>query len=83
LKVAGEGMPLKKSDAKGDLYLVVKIDFPEDNWTEEASAFTELKKILPKPAPTIEATEVDEVEFDSDAEIEDVSLPPFHFVELC
>ena len=75
LKVAGEGMPLKKSDAKGDLYLVVKVEFPEDGWTEDASAFADLNKVLPKPAPAIDATEVDEVEYDSDAEIEDVSSP--------
>lgn len=75
LKVAGEGMPLKKSDAKGDLYLIVKVEFPEDGWTEDPSAFESLQKILPKPEPPIEATEVDEVDFDSDAEIEDVSSP--------
>lgn len=76
LKVPGEGMPLKKSDAKGDLYLVVKIDFPEDGWTGDESSFLDLQKILPKPAPPIDATEVDEVDFDSDAEIEDVSFTP-------
>ena len=72
LKVDGEGMPLKKSDAKGDLYLVVKIDFPEDGWTADAAAFESLKKILPGPEPPIEVTEVDEVEFEPDADIEDV-----------
>lgn len=71
LKVPGEGMPLKKSDAKGDLYLVVKVDFPENGWTEDPSTFETLKKILPPPAEPIEATEVDEVEYDSDADIED------------
>ncbi|RQM06345.1 hypothetical protein DH86_00001146 [Scytalidium sp. 3C] len=70
LKVAGEGMPLKKSDQKGDLYLVVKIQFPEDGWTEKEADFTGLQTILPKDAPKIEATEVDEVEFDPDADIE-------------
>jgi DnaJ family protein A protein 2 len=75
LKVAGEGMPLKKSDVKGDLYLVVKIDFPEDGWMEDQAAFKSLQKILPKPAPAIEATEVDEVKFDPAADIEDVSTP--------
>jgi DnaJ family protein A protein 2 len=75
LKVEGEGMPLKKSDAKGDLFLVVKIDFPEDGWSEDPAAFESLQKILPKPAPPIEATEVDEVEFEPDADIEDVSTP--------
>ena len=77
LKVAGEGMPLKKSDLKGDLYLVVKIEFPEDGWTEDALSFESLQKILPKPEPPIEATEVDEVEFDSEADIADVSFSTF------
>jgi len=71
LKVKGEGMPLKKSDAKGDLYLVVKIDFPEDGWNQDPAAFESLKKILPGPEPPIEATEIDEVEFEPDADIED------------
>ncbi|PBP25374.1 DnaJ-domain-containing protein [Diplocarpon rosae] len=71
LKVPGEGMPLKKSDAMGDLYLVVKIDFPEDGWTTDGSVFSELQNILPKPGAPIEAAEVDEVEFDADADIED------------
>ncbi|KAI9051525.1 hypothetical protein LZ554_004571 [Drepanopeziza brunnea f. sp. 'monogermtubi'] len=71
LKVAGEGMPLKKSDAKGDLYLLVKVVFPENGWIADESAFADLKKVLPKPEAPIEATEVDEVEFESDAEIEE------------
>lgn len=79
LKVEGEGMPLKKSDAKGDLFLVVKIDFPEDGWITDPAAFESLQKILPKPEPPIEATEVDEVEFEPDADIEDVST---HFKQI-
>lgn len=73
LKVVGEGMPHKKTDLKGDLYLQVKIDFPENGWTADASAFESLKKVLPAPNPAdkIEATEVDEVEYLSDASIEE------------
>ncbi|TVY43242.1 DnaJ protein-like protein [Lachnellula occidentalis] len=71
LRIAGEGMPLKKSDAKGDLYLVVKVEFPENGWTEDPAAFDNLRNILPKPDDPIEATEIDEVEYDSDADIED------------
>jgi len=71
LKVAGEGMPQKKSDLRGDLYLVVKVEFPDNGWTEDPAAFSELQKILPGPSPALEATEVDEVEYDSDADIED------------
>lgn len=72
LKIPGEGMPLKKSDLKGDLYLTVKIAFPENGWTEDPAAFASLQKILPSAAPAIEATEVDEVEFESDADFEEV-----------
>jgi len=74
LKVAGEGMPMKRSDLKGDLFLVVKIDFPDESWTPDAASYASLQKILPGPSPAIGATEVDEVEYDSDADIEDVSL---------
>jgi DnaJ family protein A protein 2 len=73
LKIVGEGMPLKKTDLKGDLYLVVKIEFPENGWLEDPAVFSELQKILPGPPPVVEATEIDEVEYDSDADIEDVS----------
>ncbi|KAH8600232.1 putative DnaJ protein like protein xdj1 [Bisporella sp. PMI_857] len=72
LKVEGEGMPHKKTDMKGDLFLVVKIEFPENGWLEDPATFAQLKKILPaNEEPKIEATEVDEVEFDSDADIEE------------
>ncbi|PQE33583.1 putative chaperone dnaJ protein [Rutstroemia sp. NJR-2017a WRK4] len=71
LRVEGEGMSLKRSDAKGDLYLVVKIEFPENGWTSDVAAFNSLKAILPEPEPPIEATEVDEVEYESDADIDD------------
>jgi len=71
LKVAGEGMPLKKSDLKGDLYLEVKIQFPEDGWTEDPAAFATLQRLLPESAPLIECTEIDEVEFEPNADIED------------
>jgi DnaJ family protein A protein 2 len=66
-------MPLKRSDAKGDLFLVVKIEFPKSGWTQDDASFESLKKILPGPDPPIEATEVDEVEYNSDADIEEVS----------
>lgn len=74
IKVPGEGMPHKKSDLKGDLYLVVKVEFPEDGWTDEA-AYASLQRIFPPPAPAIEVAEVDEVEYTDDANMEDVSFP--------
>lgn len=71
LKVEGEGMPMKKTDAKGDLYLLVKIQFPEDNWAEDEATFDVLKRVLPKPEPPLTVDVVDEVEYDGDADIED------------
>ena len=71
LKVAGEGMPFKKSDTKGDLYLVVDVEFPEDGWLKDDKAVSKLQSILPKTAiPAIEAETVDEVEFD-EADLDD------------
>lgn len=63
LRVHGEGMPLKRSDAKGDLYLQIEVEFPEDGWMASA----ELPALLPKSTtPPVHATEVDEVEYEAD-----------------
>lgn len=67
IKVAGEGMPQKKSEAKGDLYLVIQIDFPENDWLEQNQIATKLQEILPQQADTIHADIVDEVEYDDTA----------------
>jgi DnaJ family protein A protein 2 len=74
LKVPGEGMPLKKSELKGDLYLIVTIEFPDDGWMEDEASFASLQKLLPKPPSKVDTTEVDEVEYTEDANIEDVSI---------
>jgi len=72
LKVPGEGMPQKKSDLKGDLFLVISIEFPENGWMEDEASFSSLQNILPKSTlPEVEATEIDEVDFEEDADIED------------
>ena len=70
LKVPGEGMPHKKSDAKGDLYLIVDIKFPEDGWFDAVKA-EQINKLLPGPDEPIKADDVDEVEFEPDADIDD------------
>ncbi|KAI1005755.1 DnaJ [Podosphaera aphanis] len=71
LKIEGEGMPLKKSDLKGNLYLVVTIDFPEDDWASNTSQLAEMKKLLPQSTPVIKTTEIDEVEFDPNGDLND------------
>ncbi|KAK3940344.1 hypothetical protein QBC46DRAFT_364128 [Diplogelasinospora grovesii] len=70
LKVEGEGMPKEKSDTKGDLYLVVKIDFPEDGWLKNDSEYEALQEFLPPPAPPIAADEVDHVHYQKGADLE-------------
>ncbi|KAL6850674.1 DnaJ-like protein xdj1 [Amphichorda felina] len=70
LKVEGEGMPKKRGEAKGDLYLLVDIEFPEDGWLKDDAAYESLKKMLPPPPAPIQADEVDEVDYEDDADIE-------------
>lgn len=74
LKVIGEGMPHKKSDAKGDLYLIVDMEFPKDGWIKDDSSALQLQSLLPKPADPIHADTVDEVEYDPNGNIEEVSF---------
>ncbi len=71
LKIPGEGMPYKKTDAKGDLFLIVEVKFPEGSELQDEDTRDQLKKLLPQPEPPITADAVDEVEFDADAKIED------------
>lgn len=71
IKVAGEGMPYKKSDLKGDLYLVVYVKFPEDGWLQDDVMVTKLRELLPKLETPILADTVDEVEYDETASLED------------
>ncbi|KAL4923487.1 putative DnaJ domain protein (Mas5) [Aspergillus undulatus] len=71
LKVPGEGMPIKRSDSRGDLYLIVNVKFPDETWKPSPAVLEKLKEILPKPDARIEAEPVDEVEYDRKADIED------------
>jgi DnaJ homolog subfamily A member 2 len=73
LKIRGEGMPLKKSDAKGDLYLVVEVGFPEDGYfLDKPAAIEQLQKSLPGPEPPVEDVEdSEEVHFEL-ADIDDI-----------
>lgn len=71
LKVEGEGMPIKRSDAKGDLYLTVKIDFPEDGWLSDEATIQKIRDVLPKPKPEVTADVVDDVEWDIVSNMDD------------
>ena len=71
IKVGGEGMPHKKSEQRGDLYLIVKIKFPDYGWLETQGAIDKLKSLLPKPQPPIQADVIDDVSYDETATMED------------
>ena len=69
LIVRGEGMPHKRSDARGDLYLSVKINFPEDGWLKDQKAVDAVKAVLPpaeglKFGPGETPEMIDEVPFE-------------------
>ncbi|PHH85583.1 hypothetical protein CDD83_213 [Cordyceps sp. RAO-2017] len=70
LKVEGEGMPLKRGEVKGDLYLLVNIEFPQDGWLKDDATYESLQKMLPSPPSPIEAEVVDEVEYEDGVDIE-------------
>ena len=71
IKITGEGMPFKKSDLRGDLYLVVRVRFPQDGWFQENDTLAKLQELLPRPASPIKADTVDDVEYDETASIDD------------
>ncbi|QUC23653.1 uncharacterized protein UV8b_07894 [Ustilaginoidea virens] len=70
LKITGEGMPMKRGEARGDLYLLVSVEFPEDGWLKDDAANEALQRMLPPPPAAIVADEVDEVDYEDDADIE-------------
>lgn len=67
-KVAGEGMPIKKSEARGDMYLVADIEFPQDGWCHEESEARALRNILPVRATSndkpVVGHEIDNVDYE-------------------
>jgi DnaJ homolog subfamily A member 2 len=71
LKVVGEGMPIKRSASKGDLFMTVKIKFPEDGWLRDTNVLKGLHSLLPKSDLSIPADVVDEVMYDPTATLED------------
>ena len=64
IKVVGEGMPQKKSELKGDLYLEVKVQFPEHAWLQKEQVLGKLKELLPPPGISIQADVVDDVTYE-------------------
>ncbi|KAL8881489.1 MAG: hypothetical protein Q9198_001324 [Flavoplaca austrocitrina] len=63
IKISGEGMPYKKSELRGDLYLIINVDFPEANWLRQDGRMEKLKDLLPMPADPIQAETVDDTDY--------------------
>jgi DnaJ family protein A protein 2 len=78
LKVPGEGMPMKRGDDRGDLYLVVNIKFPDENWKPSAAVLERLKEMLPKSGPLIQVDTVDEVEYDPKGNLDEFGAKDAH-----
>ncbi|KAL8930565.1 MAG: hypothetical protein Q9208_000435 [Pyrenodesmia sp. 3 TL-2023] len=70
IKIAGEGMPHKKSELRGDLYLVVNVDFPNGEWLEQDQRKEKLRALLPKPDHPIRTDTVDEVDYEEVANLD-------------
>jgi DnaJ family protein A protein 2 len=49
VKIHGEGMPVKRSEAKGDLYMSISIEFPKDGWLKDQTAVDRVRAVLPRP----------------------------------
>jgi DnaJ family protein A protein 2 len=63
-KIIGEGMPIKRAESRGDLFLVIKVEFPQDGWIGDQKAIDTIRSVLPGPGPRIEAEIVDEREYE-------------------
>jgi len=71
LKIMGEGMPYKKGDHQGDLYLTIDIEFPSEKWLSLPGNIENLEALLPKQtAKPLETEIVDTVDFDPTASME-------------
>ena len=69
IKVSGEGMPYKKSELRGDLYLIINVDFPDANWLRQNDRMKKLEDLLPKPTDPIQADTVDDVDYTKNVDI--------------
>jgi len=69
LKIPGEGMPHRKGEGRGDLYLNVLIKFPEKGWKPDVDA---VRKVLPNPKPEVIVAEpIDELDYIRNASLEE------------
>ncbi|KAF4551259.1 DnaJ C terminal domain-containing protein 2 [Elsinoe fawcettii] len=64
LLIKGEGMPVKRSDDRGDMYLVIRVKFPEDGWLLDEPSVKKVRDVLPANTPKdVEAETVDDISY--------------------
>jgi DnaJ family protein A protein 2 len=77
-EIAGEGMPVgKKSDKKGNLYLNVDIEFPENGWLTDPVKMDVLRSLLSTATSGDHANGVPEVVDEIEMEVADLDDLPF------
>lgn len=92
IKITSEGMPIKKlqrrwfglSPTRGDLYIKMEIEFPQDSWYLEKNDLTKMQNLLPTEVSTKQNGDLDSL---ADANVElvtdfriarELSLPNYH-----
>ncbi|MCJ1396839.1 hypothetical protein MMC11_000029 [Xylographa trunciseda] len=73
-KIAGEGMPIKRTGLTGDLYLTVNVVFPDDGWSPDQNMITSFVKAQPPSQEPIVADTVEDVEYDDKADIHQIKI---------
>ena len=71
IRIDNEGMPIKRTEHRGDLYLTVEVEFPKDDALQDTKVTSKLQELLPKPKPPIKTDTVDEVDYDAEADMQD------------
>ncbi|MCJ1388185.1 hypothetical protein MMC18_001030 [Xylographa bjoerkii] len=69
-RITGDGMPFKHGEQRGDLYLIVDLQLPDDGWMPKQSLVSELQLIPPHPGKIVTSDVIDEVEYDRNASLE-------------
>ncbi|KAL8708450.1 MAG: hypothetical protein Q9220_006674 [cf. Caloplaca sp. 1 TL-2023] len=71
IKIPGEGMPHKKSELRGDLYLIFNIDFPDKGWLGKEHRIDKLKSLLPEASDSIRGETVDDVDYEENVTLDE------------
>src|SRR5690606_31928983 len=46
LKVSNEGMPKKRGEARGTLFLLVEVEYPDANWLSKEENISKIQSVL-------------------------------------